>query len=200
MPTPRPCGPRHRIEPAPRFPWPAHRRFIDWGSTTVDSPWKTLLGKLDRMCEAFGDRVFDVVGEVLSLNKVNLPDMLREVAYEPRRLDDCLDMIDRIDPDLLGRHEEATGIALARGHVDFPAFAQDNLEAEERRLMPRYVESHFLSAAKAVGLRTEARARGLWRIEHVRADLRSERLTPVRRAGAPDASYRKLTFYKEHLE
>ena len=27
------------------------------------------------------DRVFDVVGEVLSLNNVNLPDMLREVAY-----------------------------------------------------------------------------------------------------------------------
>ena len=159
-----------------------------------------LLGKLDRMREALGDRVFDVVGEVLSLNKVNLPDMLREVAYEPRRLDDYLDMIDRIDPDLLGRYEDATGIALARGHVDFSAFAQANLEAEERRLMPRYVESHFVSAAQAVGLRMEARADGLWRIEHVRADLRSERLTAVRRLGAPEAGYRKLTFYKEHLE
>ncbi len=159
-----------------------------------------LLQKLDRMRDALGDRVFDVVGEVLSLNKVNLADMLREVAYEPRRLDDYLDMIDRIDPDLLGRYEEATGIALARAHVDFSAFAQANLEAEERRLMPRYVESHFVDAAKAVGLRTEARADGLWRIEHVRADLRSERLASVRRLGAPDASYRKLTFYKEHLE
>ena len=159
-----------------------------------------LLQKLDRMRDALGDRVFDVVGEVLSLNKVNLPDMLREVAYEPRRLDDYLDMIDRIDPDLLGRYEEATGIALARAHVDFSAFAQANLEAEERRLMPRYVESHFVDAAKAVGLRTEARADGLWRIEHVRADLRSARLASVRRRGAPDTSYRKLTFYKEHLE
>ena len=159
-----------------------------------------LLSKLERMREALGDRVFDVVGEVLSLNKVNLPDMLREVAYEPRRLDDYLDIIDRIDPDLLGRYEEATGIALARGHVDFSAFAQANLEAEERRLMPRYVESHFVSAAKAVGLRTESRADGLLRIEHVRADLRSERLGAVRRLGSPDAAYRKLTFYKEHLD
>ena len=159
-----------------------------------------LLSKLERMRNALGDRVFDVVGEVLSLNKVNLPDMLREVAYEPGRLDDYLDVIDRIDPDLLGRYEEATGIALARGHVDFSAFAQANLEAEERRLMPRYVESHFQAAAKAVGLRTETRADGLWRIEHVRADLRSERLAAVRRLGAPDPSYRKLTFYKEHLE
>ncbi|MDE0416418.1 MAG: helicase-related protein [bacterium] len=159
-----------------------------------------LLGKLDRMRDALGDRVFDVVGEVLSLNKVNLPDMLREVAYEPRRLDDYLDAIDRIEPGLLGRYEQATGIALARGHVDFSAFAQANLESEERRLMPRYVESHFVSAAKTVGLRAEARADGLWRIEHVRADLRSERLAAVRRLGAPNASYRKLTFYKEHLE
>ena len=159
-----------------------------------------LLSKLDLMREALGDRVFDVVGEVLSLNKVNLPDMLRDVAYEPRRLDDYLDAINRIDPDILDRYEEATGIALARGHVDFSAFSQANLEAEERRLMPRYVETHFVSAAKAVGLRTEARADGLWRIEHVRADLRSERLASVRRIGPPDPSYRKLTFYKEHLE
>ena len=159
-----------------------------------------LLSKLDRMRDALGDRVFDVIGEVLSLNKVNLPDMLREVAYEPKRLDDYLDVIDQIDPELLGHYEEATGIALARAHVDFSSFAQANLEAEERRLMPRYVESHFLSAAKAVGLRAEARADGLWRIEHVLADLRSDRLAAVRRLGKPDATYRKVTFYKEHLE
>ena len=159
-----------------------------------------LLSKLQRMRDALGDRVFDVVGEVLSLNKVNLPEMLREVAYEPRRLDDYLDVIERIDPRQLELYEDATGIALARAHVDFSSFARANLEAEERRLMPRYVEAHFLSAAEVVGLRTEARADGLWRIEHVRADLRSERLATVRRLGAPDTSYRKLTFYKEHLE
>ena len=159
-----------------------------------------LLSKLERMRDALGDRVFDVVGEVLSLNKVNLPEMLRDVAYEPRRLDDYLDVIEQIDPEQLELYEDATGIALARAHVDFSSFASTNLEAEERRLMPRYVESHFLNAARAVGLRLEARADGLWRIEHVRADLRSERLAAVHRLGKPEASYRKATFYKEHLE
>ena len=159
-----------------------------------------LLNKLDLMRNALGDRVFDVVGEVLSLNRINLPDMLRDVAYDPRRLDDYLHAIDRIDPRQLDLYEEATGIALARGHVDFSAAAKSNLEAEERRLMPRYVEAHFLNAAHAVGLRAEARADGLWRVEHVLADLRSERLASVRRLGKPDAGYRKLTFYKEHLE
>ena len=159
-----------------------------------------LLNKLERMRTALGDRVFDVIGEVLSLNNVNLPEMLRDVAYEPSGLVDHLDLIEQIDPGTLERHEKATGIALARAHVNMDSFAKADLLAEERRLMPRYVESHFLAAAREVGLRPEARADGLWRIDRVIADLRSERLTAVQRSGKPAQSYRKLTFYKAHLE
>jgi len=159
-----------------------------------------LLGKLEQMRAVLSDRVFDVIGEVLSLNAVNLPEMLREAAYEPRRLDEYLDQIDRIDPNRLQLYEQATGIALARANVDFSAFLKSNFEAEERRLMPKYVEQHFLNAAREIGLRVEPRADGLWRIEHVLADLRSERRESVRRLGKPDSSYRKVTFHKEHLE
>jgi SNF2 family DNA or RNA helicase len=120
-----------------------------------------LLEKLDQMNEALEGRVFDVIGEVLSLNDVNLPDMLRDAAYDPRRLDEYLDQIDRINPAKLKEYEEATGIALARSHVDFSAFQRRNLEVEERRLMPRYVEAQFVSAAREVGLRVEPRADGL---------------------------------------
>lgn len=159
-----------------------------------------LLSKLDRMRVALGDRVFDVVGEVLSINDVNLPEMLREVAYEPRRMDEYLAVIDRIDTQQLELYEDATGIALARDHVDFSSFVSENIEAEERRLMPRYVEAHFLTAADRIGLRVDARADGLWRIEHVRSELRSDRLAVVNRLGKPEKSYPKLTFYKTHLE
>lgn len=159
-----------------------------------------LLEKLDNMNEALEGRVFDVIGEVLSLNDVNLPDMLREAAYDPRRLDEYLDQIDRINPAKLKEYEEATGIALARSHVDFTGFQRRNLEVEEKRLMPRYVETQFVAAANEVGLRVEPRADGLWRIEHVLADLRSERLRSVHRLGKADPSYRKVTFHKHHLE
>ena len=43
-----------------------------------------LLEKLEQMRAVLADRVFDVIGEVLSLNDVNLPDMLREAAHDPR--------------------------------------------------------------------------------------------------------------------
>jgi superfamily II DNA or RNA helicase len=159
-----------------------------------------LLEKLEQMRAVLADRVFDVIGEVLSINDVNLPDILREAAFDPRRLDDYLDQIARIDPARLKQYEEATGIALARANVDFSAFQQANAEAEERRLMPRYVEEHFIKASAAVGLKVEARADGLWRVEHVLADLRSDRLGAVRRLGKPESSYRKATFRKEHLD
>jgi len=159
-----------------------------------------LLEKLESMNEALEGRVFDVIGEVLALNDVNLPEILREAAYDPRRLDEYIDQIDRIDPAKLKQYEEATGIALARSHVDFTGFQRLNLEVEEKRLMPRYVEAQFIAAAREVGLRIEARADGLWRVEHVPADLRSERLQSVHRMGKADPSYRKITFHKQHLE
>lgn len=159
-----------------------------------------LLEKLEIMKASLAGRVFDVIGEILALNDVNLPEMLRDAAMDPRRLDDYLEQIDRIDPNRLKQYEQATGIALARAHVDFSGFQKRNLEIEERRLMPKYVEEQFIKAAKRVGLRIESRADGLWRIEHVLADLRSDRLSSVRRLGKADSEYRKVTFHKEVLE
>jgi superfamily II DNA or RNA helicase len=159
-----------------------------------------LLQKMEQMRNALADRVFDVIGEVLSLNDINLPEILREAANDPRRLDEYLDQIERVDPKRLLQYEEATGIALARANVDFSGFQAANAEAEERRLMPRYVEQHFVNAAREIGLKVEARADGLYRVEHVLADLRSDRLAAIRRLGKPESSYRKVTFHKEHLE
>jgi superfamily II DNA or RNA helicase len=159
-----------------------------------------LLEKLEQMRAVLADRVFDVLGEVLSLNDVNLPEMLREAAHDPRRLDEYLDIIGKVDPLRLMRYEQATGIALARANVDFSGFQKANVEAEERRLMPSYVEDQFIRASKEIGLRVEPRADGLWRVEHVLADLRSERLQTVRSLGKPEPTYRKITFHKEDLE
>jgi SNF2 family DNA or RNA helicase len=98
-----------------------------------------LLHKLEQMREALSDRVYDVIGEVLSLNDINLLEMLRQAAYDPRRLDEYIDQIDRIDPIKLKEYEEATGIALAWSYADFSGFQQRNLDVEEHRLMPSFV-------------------------------------------------------------
>jgi superfamily II DNA or RNA helicase len=159
-----------------------------------------LLEKIERIREFMQDRVYDVIGEVLALNDVNLPEMLRETAYDPKLLDEYLDRIDKIDPDRLREYEEATGIALAKSSVDLSVFRQADAEAEEKRLMPEYIQRFFLAAAERVRLRVEQRADGLLRVEHVVRDLRSERLGAVRRLGKPAESYPKITFDKRDLE
>ena len=162
---------------------------------------RTLLDKLERMREALGrDRVYDVIGEILSLNKVDLAEILRDAAYNPHRLEEYLEKIEEIDPQKLKRYEEMTGIALARAYVDFNSFQSSNFIAEEKRLMPEYIEKYFLDAAEITGLKVERRADGLLRVPHVRSSFRSEKLRSFKRFGKPETEYRKVTFHKEDLE
>lgn len=162
---------------------------------------KRLLDKIERMKKVLGEeRVYDVIGEILSINKVDLAEILREAAYNPHRLEEYLERIEKIDPERLKEYEKMTGIALARAYVDFSGFQRKNFEAEEKRLMPEYVERYFKKAAELVGLKIEKRADGLLRIPYVPADFRSDSLESVRRFGKPEEKYTKITFHKEHLE
>jgi superfamily II DNA or RNA helicase len=160
-----------------------------------------LLTKLDEIRRAMGsDRVFDVVGTLLTLNGVNVEDMLREAAYNPTRLDEYAAQIEAISMEKLEQYERDTGIALATRHVDLEKVRPKDWRSEERRLMPEYVERFFVQAAERVKLRVDARADGLWRVEHVPQRLRAPSLPAVQRFGPPEVEYRKLTFHKEHLQ
>jgi len=162
---------------------------------------RRLLEKLERMKSVLGaDRVYDVIGEILSLNKVDLAEILREAAYNPHRLEEYLEIIEEIDPEKLKKYEEMTGIALARAYVDFTGIQNRNFEAEEKRLMPEYIEKYFRNAAELVGLKVERRADGLLRIPYVHATFRSDELEAVKRFGKPEQEYRKVTFHKGDLE
>lgn len=159
-----------------------------------------LLHKLEEMQAALGNRVFDVVGQLLRLNEVDLEEMLREATYNPKRLEEYEYKIERLSADRLRELEEATGVALATSKLDLAPIRQQDYRSEERRLMPQYVERFFLAAAEATGLRVEQRADTLLRIEHVPERFRAPSLHAVRNDGVSQTRYSKLTFRKEHLE
>ncbi len=162
---------------------------------------KKLLEKLEKMRSALGEeRVYDVIGEVLSLNNVDLAEILRDAAYNPGRLEEYLELIENITPEKLKEYEQMTGISLIPQYVDFSRFQKENYLTEERRLMPEYVERFFIKAAELVGLKVEKRADGLLKIPYVPASLRSEELLSVKKYGKPEAEYKKVTFRKEDLE
>lgn len=160
-----------------------------------------LLEKLDTIRASLGDRVFDVIGMMLRVNGVDLEDILREAAYNPRRIDDkfYLEQIERISPDRLQELEQATGVAMATSHVDLGRIQAQDYRSEERRLMPEYVEKYFKAAAELVGLRVEQRADTLYRVEHVSQQFRATTLNSVKRFGLPSVSYKKLTFNKRDI-
>jgi len=81
------------------------------------------------------------------LNKLDLAEILRDAAYNPHRLEEYLEKIEEIDPDKLKKYEEMTGIALARAYVDFSSIHESNFVAEEKRLMPEYIEKYFEARA-----------------------------------------------------
>lgn len=161
-----------------------------------------LLQKLDEIRKAMGDRVFDVIGQLLQLNDIRFEEMVREATYTKALEDEVLEQIEQLDPKRLEELEQATGVALATSHVDLSRIRRTQNQdyiSQEQRLMPRYVEEFFKRTCEFFRLNLETRADGLWRIPYVKEEFRSGDLEAVRRLGSPEKNYPKLTFYKEHL-
>lgn len=161
-----------------------------------------LLAKLEEIRDAMGDRVFDVIGQLLQLNDIRFEELVREATYTKAREDEVLEQIERLDPKKLDSLEQATGVALATSHVDLSQIRRTQTQdyvSEEQRLMPRYVEEFFKRACEFMRVNLDNRADGLWRVSYLREEFRSNNLEAVRRLGTPEKEYLKLTFYKEHL-
>jgi hypothetical protein len=159
-----------------------------------------LHAKLETMRTALRGRVYDVIGELLTLNGIDFERLVKDTLLNPNRIDDAKARISRMSAEKYQEYQKATGVALAQRHVDMDWVRERDYTSEERRLMPEYIEAYFLDAAEQVRLRVERRADTLLRIEHVPIALRSDDLDGVRRLGRPDGEYRKLTFRKEQRD
>ncbi|MDG9711664.1 helicase-related protein [Streptomyces sp. DH10] len=161
-----------------------------------------LHARLEAMRDDLDGRVYDVIGELLTINGIDFERLVKETLASPTRAnrDAAVAAINRLNPDKLAEYEKDTGIALAKKYVDIDWVRGQNFLSEERRLMPEYAEAFFLRAASRQRLRVERRADQLLRIEHVPVALRSEDLAAVKHRGRPDSEYRKLTFKKEERD
>jgi superfamily II DNA or RNA helicase len=155
--------------------------------------------KLEEIRGQLGERVFDVVGQLLTLNDLRLEDVLREAAFNPVRLEEYKEQIECLSPEQLTQLEQATGVALATSQVDLAWVRGVDVRSQELRLMPEYVERFFVRAAERVGMRVRLRADGLYAIEHVPVRLRDPHLSTARHYGVPEQEYRKITFDKNLL-
>jgi superfamily II DNA or RNA helicase len=159
-----------------------------------------LLEKLEAMRADLGERVYDVIGEVLARSGLDFERLLRESLLSPQRVDEGEREIQRISAEALKAYERDIGLAQATKHIDMSWARERDWRSDERRLMPEFVEQFFRRACEQLGVRLEERADGLLRIEHVPRAITSDRLRAVQRLGKPQPSYRKLTFRKEQRQ
>jgi hypothetical protein len=172
-------------------------------NTVEGSVLNKLLRKLEEIKAVMGDKVFDVIGQLLQLNNINFEDLIKEATYGKAEEEKAYETVEKLDPDKLKELEKATGIALATSHVDLSQVRktkEQDFISEERRLMPRYVEEFFARACEYLGIKLEVRADGLWRIPYLKEEFRSPLLDATRRLGVAEKEYKKFTFYKEKLE
>lgn len=161
-----------------------------------------LLTKLEEIRCAMGDRVFDVIGQLLQLSNIHFEDVVKEATYSQASEENALEQLEQIDPQRLEALEQATGLALATSHVNLSGIRRtqsQDFRSEEQRLMPRYIEEFFKRTCGFLNVNLEVRADGLWRVPYVKEEFRSQNLEAVRRLGTVEKNYPKLSFYKEQI-
>jgi superfamily II DNA or RNA helicase len=166
--------------------------------TREGSVLEALLTKLEAMRQDLGDRVYDVVGELVE--GVRLEQLFREALARRRSFEEIRREVEtRLDERALQRIQEATLEGLATRHIDLSRLQREADTAREQRLVPEYIERFFVEAFQGLGGKIERRTDGLWRIEWVPARIRSLPPEVERRFGKAAQTYRQLTFHKKEM-
>ena len=156
-----------------------------------------LFEKLGRMREALGDRVFDVIGEIIP--GARLDELLRDAIFNQRRMEEIEERIAVIDETSVRQTLERVFLtSLATRHIDYTGLLQKTLQAEENRLVPEYVGDFFLRAFRRLGGKIEQREPG-YTIPSVPYELRrwNEDYRFKTTYGKVQQTYRRVTFDKK---
>ncbi|MBC8248489.1 MAG: SWF/SNF helicase family protein, partial [Anaerolineales bacterium] len=167
--------------------------------TREGSVLEALLNKLEAMRQDLGDRVYDVVGELVE--GIRLEQLFREALAGRRSFEEIRRQATaRLDEADRRRIAEAALEGLATRHIDLSRLRQEEDVAREHRLVPEYIERFFVEAFQELGGRVERRTDGLWKIEWVPARIRSLLPEVERRFGKVVQTYRQFTFHKEESQ
>ncbi len=125
---------------------------------------KVVLDKLERMRQEMGsDRVYDVVGELLS--DVNLEALILEHLTGRKTLAEVRAVIEaRLSPERVAFIREVTLEALAKRELDLSRLREERARSEEHRLQPEYTQRFFVRALGRLGGSVERRSDGLYRV------------------------------------
>jgi superfamily II DNA or RNA helicase len=165
-------------------------------NTREGEVFKRLLWKVDEQREAYGGKVFDVLGAAFTgtpLRKL----LIEAIRYgdEPARRVEMQQVID--DSVTNGIPELLEAQALATAHLreaDVAELRRLMDEARTRRLQPHYIEGAFKAAFARAGGRIPRRESGRYEVTNVPARVREAATGPVA------TRYERVTFDIAHVD
>ncbi|TAK69425.1 MAG: DUF3883 domain-containing protein [Actinomycetota bacterium] len=133
-----------------------------------------LLAKVDEQREAYGGKVFDVLGDAFEGRP------LRELLIEAIRYGDLPETREHLNRVIDASVNEGIEALLAERALEHDVLAQSDPdevrrrveEAQARRLQPHYIRAFFAEAFERMGGQLAARERGRHEITHVPARIR----------------------------
>jgi superfamily II DNA or RNA helicase len=159
-----------------------------------------LLEKVEQQRQAYGGKVFDVLGDAFD----NQP--LRSLLMEAIRYGDKPDVrayLTTVIDDTVGEGLDVLMAERALHHTVMADADVDEVrrrleEAQARRLQPHYIQAFFTAAFTRLGGRLAQRENGRFEVTHVPADIRArDRQVGL---GAPVLRrYERVCFEKEHM-
>ncbi|RLF39636.1 MAG: helicase, partial [Thermoplasmata archaeon] len=155
-----------------------------------------LFEKLQVMKDHLGDRVFDVIGEVLQ--GISLRDLILDAIANKRTMDDILKDIDLVpNEEIVRRIKEVSMEALATKHIDLRRILGEQRVARENRLVPEYISEFFRKTADVLNIKMKKVDDKLWNIISVPYEIRSRPHSFKLKYGVVNRSYRLISFDKQ---
>ncbi len=159
-----------------------------------------LLRKLEDMRQALGsDRVYDVIGEIMSPPKFDA--LMKDWLAKRRTMGEILAEIDlQTDETQVARiRADMDDKALGSRYIDLSKLDADRQKSKEQRLMPEYIEKFFVEAYRSFGgtITAAKDKKSVWSINRVLPELRKLPEAMERRYGKIGQTYPLVTFDKE---
>ena len=154
--------------------------------------------KLEEMKKIFGDKVYDMSGEIFS--GTSLQQILLEAAAGARSMTELLKEIDiKVDAEYISKVKENLGESLATKYIDYTRIKEMAEKSREYKLIPEYTEAFFRKAFLLAQGRLRERKDGFLTIESIPHDIKSisEEDFFKRKFGTLLKMYPKITFDKD---
>jgi superfamily II DNA or RNA helicase len=161
-----------------------------------------LLFKLEAMRKALGsDRVYDVIGEIISAPKFD--ELMKDWLANRRTLKEILADIDvYTDETQVARiRTDMQDKALGSRYIDMASLTEQVRHSKEQRLMPEYIEKFFIEAYRSFSgtIAPVKDSKGIWSISRVSSEIRKVSESLERRFGKVGNAYPRITFDKDQL-